>query len=85
MPTLLGALFAEVFGTTVGRRRSTVVLVLLSGLVFSGLRRAMRTSRERSPLGTAAYLVNPIPFVISYSFMSDPRSCAEGGEPPAMS
>lgn len=72
-----GALFAEVFGMTFGALRlSTVVLVFLSGLAFYGLCREMRVSRERSALGTAVYLFNPILFALSYSFMSDPQFLA---------
>jgi 4-amino-4-deoxy-L-arabinose transferase-like glycosyltransferase len=72
-----GALFAEVFGMTFGALRlSTVVLVFLSGLAFYGLCRELRVSRERSALGTAVYLFNPILFAISYSFMSDPHFLA---------
>jgi len=72
-----GALFAELFGMTFGTLRlSTVVLVLLSGLAFYGLCRELRISRERSALGTAVYLFNPILFALSYSFMSDPHFLA---------
>jgi hypothetical protein len=72
-----GALFAEIFGVTFGALRlSTVVLVGVSGLAFYGLCRELRVSRERSALGTAVYLFNPILFPITYSFMSDPHFLA---------
>src|SRR5262249_8567450 len=69
--------FAEVFGMSFGALRvSTIVLVLFSGLAFYGLCREMRVSRERSALGTAVYLFNPILFALSYSFISDPQILA---------
>jgi 4-amino-4-deoxy-L-arabinose transferase-like glycosyltransferase len=72
-----GTLFAELFGMTFGALRlSTVVLVLLSGLAFYGLCRELGISRERSALGLAVYLFNPILFALSYSFMSDPHFLA---------
>jgi len=72
-----GALFAELFGMAFGALRlSTISLVLLSGLAFYGICRELRISRERSALGTAVYLFNPILFALSYSFMSDPHFLA---------
>jgi 4-amino-4-deoxy-L-arabinose transferase-like glycosyltransferase len=72
-----GALFAGLFGMTFGALRlSTVVLVLLSGLAFYGLCRELRVSRERSALGTAVYLFNPVLFALAYTFMSDPHYLA---------
>lgn len=72
-----GALFAELFGMSFGALRlSTITVVLLSGLAFYGICRELRISRERSALGTAVYLFNPILFALSYSFMSDPHFLA---------
>lgn len=72
-----GALFAELFGMSFGALRlSTITLVLISGLAFYGVCRELRISRERSALGTAVYLFNPILFALSYSFMSDPHFLA---------
>ena len=72
-----GAAFALVFGMSFGALRlSTVVLVGLSGLAFYGTLRTLHIDRERSALGTAIYLFNPILFSIAYSFMSDPHFLA---------
>ena len=74
---LWGAGFALVFGMSFGALRlSTVVLVGLSGLAFYGTLRTLKVDRERSALGTAIYLFNPILFSIAYSFMSDPHFLA---------
>jgi 4-amino-4-deoxy-L-arabinose transferase-like glycosyltransferase len=72
-----GGLFAALFGMTFGALRlSTIVVVFLSGFAFFGLCRELKVSRERSALGTALYLFNPILFALSYSFMSDPHFIA---------
>lgn len=69
-----GALFAELFGMSFGALRlSTITLVLLSGVAFYGICRELKVSPQRSALGTAVYLFNPILFALSYSFMSDPH------------
>lgn len=68
-----GGLFASVFGMTLGvLRAATVVLSFLGGLAMFGLCRELRVSRSRSALGAAVYLFNPLAFVLSYSFMTDP-------------
>lgn len=72
-----GALFAELFGMSFGALRlSTITIVFVSGLAFYGICRELNVSRERSALGTAVYLFNPILFALSYSFMSDPHFLA---------
>ena len=68
-----GALFAAVFGPSFSvLRLATIVLVLLSGWAFYGLCRELGISPGRSVLGVAAYLFNPLAFVLSFTFMSDP-------------
>ncbi|MGH2557420.1 MAG: glycosyltransferase family 39 protein, partial [Thermomicrobiales bacterium] len=72
-----GGLFAFLFGMSFGVLRvASVVLTFLGGLAFFGLCRELGVSRERSALGTAAYLFNPVLFTVSYSFMSDPQFLA---------
>lgn len=75
--TAWGALFAALFGVTFGSLRlSTVVLVLLSGGAVYGLCRQLGVDRARAALGTAAYLFNPLGFVLGFTFMSDPHFTA---------
>ncbi len=70
---LWGGLFAAVFGPSFGvLRLATVVLVLLGGWAFYALCRELGVTRGRSALGAAAYLFNPLAFVLGYTFMSDP-------------
>jgi hypothetical protein len=75
--TFWGGLFAFLFGMTFGVLRvSSVVLTFLGGIAFYGLCREVGVSRERSALGTAVYLFNPVLFAITYSFMTDPQFLA---------
>lgn len=68
-----GALFGLIFGMSLGIVRvSTIVMVTLGGTALYALLRELGVSRGRSALGTAAYLFNPISFVLAYSFMTDP-------------
>lgn len=68
-----GALFAAVLDDVFGALRlATVAFSALSGLAFYGMCREIGISRGRSALGTALYLFNPVQFVLSYTFMSDP-------------
>ncbi len=72
-----GALFSLLFGLSFGAMRlSTIVLTLLSGWALYGLCRDLAVSRSRSALATAAYLFNPLAFVLSFSFMTDPQFTA---------
>lgn len=68
-----GALFALIFGMTLGVMRvSTLVMVSLGAIAFYALLRELGLNRGRSALGAAAYLFNPLSFILSYSFMTDP-------------
>lgn len=72
-----GALFSLLFGLSFGAMRlSTIALTLLSGWALYGLCRDLAVSRNRSVLATAAYLFNPLAFVLSFSFMTDPQFSA---------
>lgn len=72
-----GAGFALAFGMTFGvLRLSTIVLVGISGLAMFGICRELGVSRQRSALGMALFLFNPVLFPITYSFMSDPQFLA---------
>lgn len=72
-----GAIFAELFGLSLGvMRLSTVVLVGLSGAAFYGLCRELAISRTRSALGAAIYLFNPLAYVLAFTFMTDPHFTA---------
>jgi hypothetical protein len=68
-----GALFATLLGMSFGvLRLATVALVFLSGIAVYGLCRELHAGRPLSALATAVYLFNPLNFVLSYTFMSDP-------------
>ena len=72
-----GSLFASVFGLSFGvLRLSTFVMVLLGGLATYGLCRELQIARTPSALAVAAYLFNPLSFVLAYTFMSDPHFTA---------
>lgn len=72
-----GALFAAVFGFSHGvLRLSTVAMVFLSGWALYGLCRELAIDRTRSALAVALYLFNPLGFVLSFTFMSDPHFTA---------
>lgn len=69
---LWGGLFGAILGPTFGAMRlSTVVITGLSGLACYWGCRQLGLGRERSALGAALYLFNPILFSLSYTFMSD--------------
>ncbi|MDP9366527.1 MAG: glycosyltransferase family 39 protein [Chloroflexota bacterium] len=69
-----GALFALLFEPTLGIfRLSTVVMVGLGGWSLYGLCRALGVDRVRAALGAAAYLFNPLTFVLAFTFMTDPH------------
>jgi 4-amino-4-deoxy-L-arabinose transferase-like glycosyltransferase len=57
-------------------RLSTVVLSALGGFACYWGCRQVGVDRERSALGAALYLFNPILFSLSYSFMSDAQFVA---------
>lgn len=69
-----GGSFSYIFGMSFGALRfSTVVITFLGGLAFYGTCREIGINRNRSALGTAVYLFNPVLFPITYTFMSDPQ------------
>jgi len=69
---LWGSFFSLVLGTSFGAMRlSTFVLVLFSGAAMYGLCRELGLARGRAALGTAAYLFNPLTFVLAFTFMTD--------------
>jgi 4-amino-4-deoxy-L-arabinose transferase-like glycosyltransferase len=69
-----GALFGWLFGPALGVfRLSTVVMVALGAVALYGLCRELGIDRHRSALGTAAYLFNPLLFVLAFTFMTDPH------------
>lgn len=69
-----GALFGWLFEPALGIfRLSTVVMVALGAVGLYGLCRELGIDRSRSTLGVAAYLFNPILFVLAFTFMTDPH------------
>ncbi|MEJ7584762.1 MAG: glycosyltransferase family 39 protein [Acidimicrobiales bacterium] len=67
-----GALFGAVFGDSLGvLRAATVTFALFGGLAMYGLCRELGVNRNRSALGAAISLFNPLSFVLSYTFMTD--------------
>ena len=73
-----GALFAALLGgVTFGVvRLSTVAITALGALALYGLCRQLNVDRHRSALGAASYLFNPLSYVLSFSFMTDPHFAA---------
>jgi hypothetical protein len=70
---LWGALFALLLGMTLGVMRvATLVMVAIGGLALYALLRELGVARSRSALGVAAYLFNPLAFILAYTFMTDP-------------
>jgi hypothetical protein len=68
-----GALFATIFGMTLGVVRvSTLVMVGLGAAALYALLRELGLGRGRSALGAATYLFNPLSFILAYGFMTDP-------------
>lgn len=71
---LWGGLFALIFGMELGvMRLSTVVIVALGAVALYAILRQLGVSRSRSALGMALYLFNPLGFILSFSFMTDPH------------
>jgi 4-amino-4-deoxy-L-arabinose transferase-like glycosyltransferase len=62
------AMTDNVFGAA---RLATVTFVGLTAAGLYGLCRALEVGRERSALGTAAFLFSPLVFALSYTFMTD--------------
>ena len=68
-----GSLFATLFGLSFGALRlSTFVMTMLGGVACYGLCRELQIERMPSALAAAAYVFNPLSFVLAYTFMSDP-------------
>ncbi len=67
-----GALFGFLLGPTFGAfRLSTVVITALGAVALYGLCRDLGVTRGRGALGVAAYLFNPLVFVLAFTFMTD--------------
>ncbi len=72
-----GALFAAFFDNNLGAvRLSTLVMVSLGGIALYDICLRLRVSRGRSALVVAAALFNPLAYVLSYTFMTDPHFAA---------
>ena len=70
---LWGALFGLAFGMSLAMMRiATLVMVALGAVALYALCRDLGVSKGRSALGTAVWLFNPLTFVLSYTFMTDP-------------
>lgn len=68
-----GALFSAIFGHSFGVLRvATVVFTLGSSVALYGLCREMGVNKARSALGAAVFLFNPLSYVLSFTFMTDP-------------
>jgi 4-amino-4-deoxy-L-arabinose transferase-like glycosyltransferase len=64
--------FTWLFGDSLGVMRvATVVAVGLSAFPMYGLLRELHITRNRSALGTALYLFNPLTYALAFTFMSD--------------
>ncbi len=71
---LWGGLFALTFGMSLGvMRLSTVVMVGIGAIALYAILRQLGVSRSRSSFGIALYLFNPLSFVLSFTFMTDPH------------
>ena len=72
-----GGAFARVLGTHLWVfRLATLVLSFLSGIAMYGLCRELGVGRNGSAAGVALLLFNPLAFVLSYTFMTDPHLTA---------
>ncbi|CAN5626369.1 glycosyltransferase family 39 protein [soil metagenome] len=71
---LWGSLFAIFIDNILGAVRvSTVVMVAIGGLALYDICRRLGVDQVRSAIGVAVYLFNPLTFVLSYTFMTDPH------------
>lgn len=74
---LWAAPFALIFGLSFGSLRlSTVTLFLISGGALYWMLLQLGVSRARSALGMAAYVFNPLAFVLAFTFMTDSHLCS---------
>jgi hypothetical protein len=72
-----GSLFAALFGLSFGvLRLSTFVMTMLGGAACYGLCRELEITAMPSALAAAAYVFNPLSFVLAYTFMTDPHFAA---------
>lgn len=72
-----GLLFALPFGVSFGALRlSTLVMSSAGAVALYGLLDELGVGRGRRALGAASYLFNPLSFVLSYTFMTDPHLTA---------
>jgi hypothetical protein len=73
--TAWGGLFAAlvaplgIFGAT---RLSTIAITAIGGVALYGLCRELGARRSWAALAAAAYLFNPLAFVLAWTFMTDP-------------
>ncbi|MFT4039562.1 MAG: hypothetical protein QM692_15350 [Thermomicrobiales bacterium] len=71
-PVLWGALFGALFGPTLGVfRLATVVITALGGVLLYALCRDLGVTRGRAALGVAAWLANPLVFILAFTVMTD--------------
>jgi 4-amino-4-deoxy-L-arabinose transferase-like glycosyltransferase len=69
---LWGALFAAVFGMSLGMMRvSTLVMTGFGAIALYGLLGELRVAERRRLLGVAVYLFNPLAFILAFTFMTD--------------
>ena len=69
-----GGLFSSILGMTYGALRvSTIALVLAGSVALYLLQLEMGVNPKRSGGGVAAYLFNPLYYVLGFTFMTDPH------------
>lgn len=69
---LWGVLFSYLFGMSLGVMRvATLVMSGIGGAAAYWLCRQLGMTPSRAGLGAAAYLFNPLSFILSYTFMTD--------------
>ncbi|HEX5498255.1 MAG TPA: glycosyltransferase family 39 protein, partial [Thermomicrobiales bacterium] len=72
-----GASFATLFGLNFGvLRLSTLAITAIGGVAVYGTCRELGVRRAWSALGAAAYLFNPLQYVLAFTFMTDPHFTA---------
>ena len=54
-------------------RLSTVVMILIVGIAVVGRCEEFVVVRQRSTLGAASYLFNPLLIVLAFTFITDPH------------
>ena len=72
-----GIVFSYLFGLTLGTMRlATVTMSGLGAIGLYWLLRQLGIDQARSALGMAAYLFNPLQFVLAFTFNTDPHFTA---------